>query len=141
MKGHEAWVDDLIAKAKLTPYEHLPGYMNRYWLTKPPGEGDCAARIHEILRSDNDRHLHDHPWDYTTIILRNGYFEDHYKDGELVRSGFYGPGTVLQRKAGDAHRLVLPYGPVWTLFIMGPWQQVWGFLTPGGKIPWSEYLG
>lgn len=125
-------VDIMLERAKKTPYFHLPGYMNRWWI----GEGR-RARIHEILRSDNDRHLHDHPWDYTTVILRGGYIEQH-TDG----SGLWCPaGTVLNRKAEDAHRLVLPSGPVLTLFVMGPWKQQWGFLTENGKVDWRTYFG
>jgi hypothetical protein len=125
------FVNALIERAKETPYFHLDGYMNRWWI----GNGR-RARIHEILRSDNDRHLHDHPWDYTTIILRGGYIE-HHTDGSTL---WCPEGTVLNRRAEDAHKLELPHGPVITLFIMGPKRQGWGFLTENGKVPWREYL-
>lgn len=69
-------VEAVIRRAMKTPYFHLPEYMNRYWLLKPRRwTFGCAIRVHQILRSDNDRHLHDHPWPFATLILRGGYVE------------------------------------------------------------------
>ena len=31
--------------------------------------------LHEFKRSDHDRCLHDHPWPFTTLILRGGYWD------------------------------------------------------------------
>jgi quercetin dioxygenase-like cupin family protein len=160
--------DRLMERAKKTPYTHLDGYMNRYWLVpyvdKPAEFTDAtfsenvgavtwrrpiakllqkagiAIRVHEILRSDDDRALHNHPWGYVTIILEEGYYEiteDHY--GE--RSERMLPGRVLFRKAGDSHRLVLTEGTVArTLFITGRWQHGWGFFVDGQFVPWRDYL-
>lgn len=69
----------LIERSHATPFRHLAGYMDRYWLVSP--KSDLAkelghdVRIHKILRSDLDRDTHDHPWPYTTVILENGYSE------------------------------------------------------------------
>ncbi len=125
-----AVVDAMIRTAKKKPYFHLDGYMNRWWLVED------SVRIHQILRSDEDRHLHDHPFDYTSIILRGAYIEETI-DGARIE---YGQGSVLTRKAGDFHRLTLPYGEVWSLFMIGHWKQVWGFMTENGKVPWRDYL-
>jgi len=92
----------LIARAKKTPYFHLPSYMNRWWLVPYRAQAndsqyktgtynavwyrepfkwllqrfDIAIRVHEILTSDDrDRGFHDHPWPYITIILKGGYIE------------------------------------------------------------------
>lgn len=47
-------IDKLIERAKRTPYFHLEGYMERYWLAKPNPKRwffkDFAVRIHRILR-------------------------------------------------------------------------------------------
>lgn len=167
----------LIAKAMKTPYSHLPGYMSRYWLipyhpksrsvsesgsastdpTKYPGQFPIlaslcslfgiAARVHHVLRSDDDRAFHDHPWGFISVILKGGYYEyrPHYDNdglycGEDMR--WYGPGSVIFRKAKDWHRLVLPEGQTaWTLFITFKWRQRWGFLRhPDGKVYFKDYL-
>lgn len=147
-------VNWLIAYARTKPYWHLKGYMERYWLVRgyderyPDREQPLpfSARIHHILRSDDDRHFHDHPWNYVTIILRGGYYEvtPRVVNGEIVgeKSEWYGPGTILRRRAEHWHRLVLPYGKTaTTLFIMGRKRQSWGFLTtPKFKTYYRNYL-
>lgn len=138
--------DWLIARAMRTPYRHLPGYMNRWWLL-PYGQLGIAVRVHEILRSDDDRAFHDHPWPYLTIILRGGYTEvKPLWDKSGIYLGetrcFYGAGSWLFRPARSWHRLEIPSGlSTWTLFISGPKVQSWGFmLEPENKVYWREYL-
>ena len=35
--------------------------------------GVCSLRVHHFLSSDDDRHFHDHPWWFVTLVLRGGY--------------------------------------------------------------------
>lgn len=165
-------IDWLINRAKRTPYFHLEGYMRRWWLVPFDKEGSGSAdgtgpvsfwrrpitwvlqrfgiaiRVHEILRSDEDRDPHDHPWPYLTIILRGGYWESRYSpDGHQTECKWHGPGSVLYRPAGSWHRLDLaPDGTggeqmTTTLFITGRYCQGWGFNVGGKKVPYREYLG
>lgn len=143
--------EPLIAEAKQTPYFHLEDYMNRWWLHREGARNADgspavqAGRIHEILRSDDDRDLHDHPFAYTTIILKGGYWEETPVDparpaGERRRE-WHGPGSILQRKASDAHRLIVPAGKTaTTLFMTGARIKEWGFWTPDGWVHWRRYL-
>lgn len=142
-------IDKLIADAKQNPYFHLEGYMERYWLY-PFNEKGTNIRIHHILRSDDDRHLHDHPWPSTSIILKGGYFEilpidqnqDPTLDDEHRVRIWRGPGDVVTRAANSRHALELPEGQTaWSMFIMGEYEQKWGFYTSEGKIYWRDYLG
>lgn len=156
----------IINFAKKRPFHHLDGYMNRFWFIPPSWFGDrVTARVHEILRSDTDRHLHDHPWSYTTIILKGGYTEithwDSINQAEnwAIKEGrqggmswneemskwelhlIYTAGCILRRPAGFPHRLVVEEGKtVTTLFIMGAKKNEWGFYTPEGKVYWRDYL-
>lgn len=154
-------VDRLIERAKRTPYTPIFDddgslYMERFWLARIGKSGGVstagepypryAARIHHICRSDRDRHPHDHPWSYLTVILRGGYFEVRpiLRDGVQVgeHTQWHGPGSILLRPAHSWHRLVLPPGETaWTLFCTGPNAQEWGFLTEAGKVHWRKYLG
>jgi hypothetical protein len=136
----------LIEKAKQTPYTHLPNYMNRSWLL-PYSKFRPSARIHHILRSDNDRALHDHPWPYVTVILRGGYFEIkpvYDRSGIYVGNSrkWYGPGSILFRRSCSWHRLELPEGKTaWTLFITGRYTRKWGFMpNPATKVEHTTYL-
>lgn len=31
--------------------------------------------LHHIARADQDEHLHNHPWNFTSLILKGGYVE------------------------------------------------------------------
>jgi hypothetical protein len=139
--------ENLIEYAKQTPYFNLEGYMERDWLI--PYNGDLGIRIHHILRDDNDRAFHDHPWPNTSVVLKGGYWElmpelenqDPSLDKVLYSKVWRKPGDVIQRKATTRHRLMIPEGTTATsMFIMGPWEQDWGFYTPEGKVYWREYL-
>ncbi|MBB5414080.1 hypothetical protein [Paraburkholderia atlantica] len=182
--------------ARATPYYHLDGYMLRDWVLgyrSPERNGDnpawkrarigkmpqssalyrwlcrnIAIRAHTILRSDNDRHLHDHPSWSLSIVLEGGYWEvfeptpyalqrpeiyDRLLDclaTETPDSGlcahygiiWRGPGAIVLRRATDFHRLILPRGTVAkSIFVMGKKSNSWGFLTPQGKVYWRTYFG
>lgn len=161
-----AWVltqprvaDWLISHAKRTPYFHLVKngevYMYRWWLFNPYDNETrkrkypwipFSVRVHRIMKPDDDRHLHDHPWNARTVILRGGYIEEVPDDSPRMftdnRQQFY-------RVAGDTHRLrpgqyhrithVTSRG-AYTLFITGKNQPGWSFLVDGKKIPWRVYL-
>lgn len=146
----------LISKAKETPYFHLMDketgeiYMERYWLKPFSDKEKDSIRIHHIMRSDNDRALHDHPWPSTSIILSGGYWEiepeeqeqDPRADSYAFTRTWKGPGAITSRAAHDRHRLeVPPGGSAWTMFIMGAWERDWGFHDPEtGFVYWREYL-
>lgn len=138
--------DAIIRLAMKTPYRHLPNYMNRYWLI-PYSRFPLAARVHQILRSDDDRAFHDHPWAYVTIILKGGYTEVRPifdESGLFIGESreWRGAGSILYRPAKSWHRLEIAEGvDTWTLFITGRKVQQWGFLeTPKHKIEWREFL-
>ena len=152
--------DWLIQRAMRTPYTHLPGYMNRYWLFNAyekmfgqevsPIRWLPSVRVHHILRRDNDRHKHDHPWDARTIILKGYYIEDkvieHGRDADagyyerVMRSARH-PGSTAPILFGDYHSVAeVSEGGVWTLFITFGYQGTWGFLVDGVKVPWRDYM-
>ncbi|MEW6270437.1 MAG: hypothetical protein AB1689_14195 [Thermodesulfobacteriota bacterium] len=129
----QALVERLVRRAQRTPYLHLDGYMERFWLFRSRW---LSGRIHNILRSDLDRDLHDHPWHYATVILRGGYVE-------VTEAGerWYGPGSVLLRRATHLHRLVLPPGvATTTLFVHTRKRRDWGFATASGWVHWRRYV-
>lgn len=111
-------------------------YMRRHYLLGAHNKtGGSTTRFHEILESDG-LDLHDHPWDFVSIILSGSYVET-TPDGDEHE---YGPGSVLVRTAEQAHRLTLPGGPVWTFVVLGPPRRRWGFHTDRGWVHWREHL-
>lgn len=149
-----AVVEWLIRRAKRTPYVHITGpdgsvYMERYWLFNPyphgsSGEGNrfpISIRLHRIMRPDGDHHLHDHPWNARTFILRGWYWEERgpwLVSGHIART----EGATASLRFGEYHRITkVSSGGVWTLFVTGKKRGTWGFNVDGVKKPWREYLG
>lgn len=143
-------VDRLIARAKRTPYTPIMSpdgkteYMGRYWLFNPYRKNEHgrlspprfawlpSIRLHHIRRADDTRHLHDHPWNARTIILRGWYREEREGGKVFTRT----PGSTFRLRFGQFHRIeAVSPGGVWTLFITGKYRGVWGF-----KVPYREYL-
>lgn len=147
---------------KLFKYDPIDDgeYMERWHII---GDRDTAdrwrMRLHNIRRSDAGRELHDHPWDYTTIVLWGGYWEvteatpeefltdDHAEidfdviQGAFYRRRWYSAGSILCRKAAARHRIEIPRGKsAWTLFMTSKKSRDWGFWSSTGKFtPWKEY--
>lgn len=108
-------------------------YLTRYTLISIPGFILC---IHVFHRSDADD-LHDHPWNFTSLILWRGYREE-TADGKKKRVW---PGMVLRRKATHRHRVELVNGKkAVTLVIMGKYRKSWGFWEAGKFIDWRKYF-
>jgi len=163
----------LITRAMKTPYYHIKKddgkgnvsvYMERYWLFNPYNRGADGQeaskypwfpwniRLHWIRRHDHEEHMHDHPWNARTFILRGGYTEErpHFvirnAEGKTVcehPSVFIrAPGDTAKLGYGVYHRITyVPPGGAWTLFISGRYKGTWGFLVDGVKIKWKTYLG
>ncbi len=110
-------------------------YLLRWWVI--PRNKVFNIYLHKMLRDDDDRALHDHPWINLSIVLRGGYWE-HTPKGAKWR----GPGSLIFRRPTAAHRLSLPiFGDrSWSLFITGPVVRVWGFHCPQGWVPWQKFV-
>lgn len=149
--------DYLINRAQRTPYFHLEGYMNRWWLFNAYGSDLTlddvkrgldkkrrwlpSVRIHHILRKDQGRDLHDHPWNARTIILKGWYWETRLDDDgeeyEVKRQA----GDTASLKYGEYHTITdVNQNGVWTMFITWDYIGTWGFLVDGKKVPWREYI-
>jgi hypothetical protein len=91
--------------------------------------------LHQFLRSDDDRALHDHPWMNASILLRGRYTEVTPSGSHLRRQGH-----VYLRRAKSLHRVeLIDAEPVWTLFITGPRLREWGFACPNGWRHWRDF--
>lgn len=156
-----AVADWIIRRAQRTPYSPLVKdgdlYMERFWLFNPyPDTGASGAdrkpwrfpisiRVHHIVLPDQDRDLHDHPWNARTVILRGEYEEERQEhfDGVPFQIPYLRlPGTTATLKYGEYHRITsVSRGGVWTLFITGKYRGTWGFLVDDVKVQWRKYLG
>jgi hypothetical protein len=128
-------------------------YLRRHWLI--PRNPIFNIYIHEFLRSDDDRALHDHPWLFNASWLLHGEYVEH-----TIREG--GIAVRTERQAGEwkfrwgpaPHRVELRTEweisergwavgfPItcWTLFITGPRIREWGFYCmERGWIHWKRF--
>jgi hypothetical protein len=140
-------------------------YLRRHWLI--PRNRVFNIYVHEFLRSDDDRALHDHPWLFNCSWLLEGAYiewtpadEAHLMPDVGVRCQYP---EQHERRAGDVkfrwgrapHRIQLlragfatangsaqAFGgelPCWTVFITGPRVRQWGFYCEKGWIHWKRF--
>lgn len=160
-----------------TPYYNIHGadgtlYMRRWWLLPrwclrfdavrgypvPKAWMPFSVRLHHIVEPDQDRHLHDHPFNFRSVVL-SGWYVEQCLFGQLderaaaqvdgVADDLYGTRAIRHLKAGDTYRSAagrmhridgVSEGGAWSLFVMGRRVQDWGFLVDGRKVAWRDYL-
>lgn len=119
-------------------------YLRRWYVI--PRNPLLNVYVHQFLRSDDDRALHDHPWWFVSLMLRGKY-------DEITESGMKRrrAGSIAYRPAEWRHRVHLlstlvetgrddrrPHGPLirgwrttetpcWTLIVTGRRRRMWGF--------------
>ncbi len=120
---------------------HDRPYLRRHFLI--PRNPFFNVYVHQFLRSDDDRALHDHPWLFNCSILLDGGYIEHAPAGEFRRWA----GNWKFRWGGAPHRVELyreytslgaPM-PCWTVFITGPRVREWGFHCPKGWVHWRDF--
>lgn len=141
-------------------------YLRRHWLI--PRNRFFNIYVHQFLRSDDDRALHDHPWLFNASWLIEGQYrewtpaDDEHLMPDVTERCRYP--EFVDRRAGSwkfrwgaaPHRLELLHAgyvvargrpiavgapiPCWTVFITGPIVREWGFHCLGrGWIHWKKF--
>lgn len=121
-------------------------YLHRWYMVPRNEDVHGNVYVHRFYRSDDDRALHDHPWDSCSIILEGRYFEHTIEAGGIHTRYLRSPGSVVHRVATDAHRIQLhdvdraaKLYPL-TLFLTGPIVREWGFHCPErGWVHWQDF--
>lgn len=133
-------------------------YLRRFyiWRSEWIGMNFGELYLHKIVRSDDDRDPHTHPWPFLTLLLKGAYRDEAWgltHRGTRVR--LYGQDdkmsapAVRYRNRDHIHRVRVdkPNAHAWTLVFTGPYwydskgDASWGFETEKGYVPWREYLG
>lgn len=141
------WLARLIKKAVankiLTKPDFVIGgndqpYMLRWWII--PRNRFFNVYLHRIIRSDDDRALHDHPWVSLSFILDGEMWEVLPVAPNVISGRLLKQGNIVTRTASSAHRLELRNSqPCMTLFLTGPRVREWGFHCPRGWRHWKEF--
>ncbi len=130
-------------------------YLKRWFVIR---NSYFALFIHKFVRSDEDRALHDHPWNFLVVPIWQGYIEHSVTKCRLcgVRHGI-GPLWEQQkrifpfisaryRSAEYRHRVeLIDKRPSWSLFLRFRKRRVWGFWPEGGFVDnhkwWKDMCG
>lgn len=148
----------------LSPWRRWQTHMRARAETKPTRLNRAIARLagllpnlylHQFLRDDDDRALHDHPSWAASFILRGCYVEHTIADGGIHQRQVFSAGSLRFLPTRHTHRIeLLRYaiggfvgGPssyasaiCWTLFLFGPTVRHWGFHCPQrGWVHWQEF--
>ena len=113
------------------PYNRTTRRRQYWWLP-------VSLRLHDIRLPDSDRHLHDHPWQARSLILRGGYAEQLADRPEpIVRW----EGTSVKISHNRFHKITeVAAGGALTLVVLGRYRGDWGFWVGYRKVPHAEYL-
>jgi hypothetical protein len=141
--------------------------MTRYYLS--PKIFGFRLAIHQFHRSDNDRHYHDHPWNFISIILKGSYIEHFppeqlknfdvgFEDNRFLRDiqQAHRRWDIIKRPKEWKHWVELPeilgevplydlngrvhiFKECWTLVLLYGKRRDWGFHTEKGWVKWDKY--
>ena len=112
-------------------------YLRRWFVI--PRNAIFNIYLHQFIRSDDDRALHDHPWWNASILLDGEYVEHTIPAGGVNVRNLYRAGDVKLRSARAAHRVELVSGNCISLFVTGPRIREWGFHCPAGWRHWKQF--
>jgi hypothetical protein len=106
-------------------------YLRRLRVVQTPWFG---VYLHKFDGPDSRPTLHDHPWNFVSIVLRGGYVERRAYDGRdhHVRR--------LNVKRGEGLHWIdrLTRTPSWTLMLVGRRRREWGYVDPDGS--WTHFM-
>lgn len=122
-------------------------YLRRWFLYE---NKNGSLYLHRIVRSDDDKDPHTHPWSFISLILWSGYFDLAYKIEHGLHGHKYLSCTIEQTKmfriyrrdATHLHKAML-FKPSWSLVWVNTYdkENEWGFvLSNGTLVPYREYL-
>lgn len=124
-------------------------YLVRWRVIQTPWFG---VFVHKINEPDFDRDCHDHPWNFTSIILRGGYTEEVWPvPRHLFMPDTLGAAPISYQRRWNlfsrhrmttekAHKIISVKPGTISLILVGRRFRDWGFWTPQGWVVWTEYL-
>ncbi len=108
---------------------------------------DCkyfGLYIHKIFKEDKDLHLHSHPWNFISLILKGSYVEKRewinpFKEiqHETYLKDLF---TISKANTKFFHKIErIVKGPVWSLFFVYNKQTVWYYRVNDDLVESNEY--
>lgn len=92
--------------------------------------------LHKIHKADEDRHLHNHPWNFFVLCIRGSYVED--VSGKRYATVM--PWSFRYRNRKAYHKILkIVKGPVTTLVFTFGKKRVWGYDVDGKFVDHETY--
>lgn len=126
-------------------------YLHRWFIFRTK---HIALFIHKFVRSDEDRALHCHPWNFLVIPIWRGYLEHSEYEPKKITLGVNAIPITRRvypilgarfRKGTYKHRVELftngrgGVKPSWSLFFRFTKFREWGFYEKTGWVPWNKF--
>lgn len=109
--------------------------LDRFYVLQAFGFG---LFVHHIHHDEDADVFHSHPWSGVSLILGR-YLEERFGESPRIRWFF----NVL--RAERFHRVTLPRGPVWSIFVHGRRSNRWAVKHRDGRTldvePWRGVGG
>lgn len=123
-------------------------YLERYYLGQLLG---ITFYLHRFVRDDDERHLHNHPWNHAlSLVLCGRYTEIKAEPSTSAHIRLNAANLILLTTSvvrwcnyigrDDFHQISGVKPETWTLFMHTPRTQRWGFLRRTSQhIPLYEF--
>lgn len=109
-------------------------YLTRWRIIQTPW---FALYLHRMGGPDSRDTLHDHPWNFTSVVLRGGYVERRLNTHDLHVNDVHMVRRVNRMRTHDAHAISrLLRIPTWTLVCVGRRVRMWGYWEP---MTWNHW--
>jgi hypothetical protein len=116
----------LMEKFEVPNYDSDGNYLTRWRLIQTPWFG---IYLHRFDGPDPRTTLHDHPWNFTSLVLRGGYIQRRLDPHTRLVDEASRIRWINRLRAHDAHAIVrLLRVPTWTLMLVGRRVRLWGYV-------------
>jgi hypothetical protein len=96
-----------------------------------------SVYIHRIFKADQDKHCHDHPWSFVSVMLSGSYGIGNPNNASCR---YYSAPAVSVNKSTKFHKIAqVVKGPLTTLVLTGPKNREWGYSVDGEWMHHKEY--
>lgn len=107
-------------------------YLTRWRIIGTPW---FSIYLHRMDGPDSRPTLHDHPWNFLSVVLRGGYVERRLDPLTMEVNENHRVRRANRVRAHEAHAIhTLLRVPTWTLLFVGARRRTWGYWEP-------RYLG
>jgi hypothetical protein len=123
-----------MERFEIPDYDGDGNYLCRLRIVQTPWFG---IYLHRFDGPDPRPTLHDHPWNFTSIVLRGGYIERRLNPFTMTVNEHHRVRWVNRLRIGEAHAITELLGvPTWTVMLVGRRRRTWGYLE--GPNRWED---